>query len=215
MCCFLIDFFSSFVTKKLLFGVCHLGFPSGEKTTPPAALPVSLGCQVSSSHGCSGDKALCLSGSASSISSVLLMQLSHVLCQAALLGPGFFCCFVAAFSASLQTRRCALLLTTLLPAVKTRLRRKLMAPANYVHLHTVRLHLQVQSGIWGSQACALMHVRIVSTPVAASRSADVLAVDIRHTMQTPGVVVPAEKAALALTLPSSGFGNSSLCFPSC
>lgn len=175
---------------------------------------MSAGCQVSRSHGCSGDKALCLSGSASSISSVLLMQLSHVLCQAALLGPAFGCCFAAAFSASLQTRRCALLLTTLLPAVKTRLRRKLTAPANYVHLDTVWLHLQVQSGIWGSQACALMHVRIVSTPAAAICSADVLAVDIRHTVQTPGIVVLDEKAALALTLPSSGIGSSFLCVPS-
>lgn len=201
--------------KKLLFGISHLGFPSGEKTTPPAALPVSAGCQVSKSHGCSGDRALCLSGSASSISSVLLMQLSHVLCQAALLGPAFGCSFVAAFSASLQTRRCTLLLTTLLPAVKTRLWRKLTAPANYVHLDTVRLHLQVQSGMWGAQACALMHVRIVSTPAAAICSADMLAVDIRHTVQTPGVLVSAEKAALALTLPSGGFVSSFLCSPSC
>lgn len=37
-----------------------------------------------------------------------------------------------------------------------------MAPANYVCLNTELLHLQVQSGILVFEACALMHLHILS-----------------------------------------------------
>lgn len=147
-------FFSSFVMKKLLLGIYHL-CSSRERTDWLAAASALTSCQVSESPGPFRDTATvpawlhrgqrlpCPAGMA------LLQALST--CLSLILG------FVAVLSLILrqpQNCRCALLLTTLLPSVNTRLWGKLMAPANSVHLNTEMLHLQVQWGILVSEACA-------------------------------------------------------------
>lgn len=117
----LIVFFNSFVMKKFLLGIHHLGSPSGEKIDWLAAASALTGCQVRESRSlfrdtatvlarlCKWHQLLCPAG-------VALLQASPA-CLSLVLG------FRAVLSLLLrqpQTCRCALLLTTLSPAVKSR-----------------------------------------------------------------------------------------------
>lgn len=100
--CWLFFLIPSFVMKKLLFDIHHLGSPSGEKTDWPAL----AGCQVNGSHSPFRDMATV---------STWLCKWHQLLCPAglALLQASPACLSLVLGFEAAQTHRCTLLLTTL------------------------------------------------------------------------------------------------------
>lgn len=120
----------------------------------------------------------------------------------------FYCCF----SASLQTCRCALLLTTLLPAVKSRhqIVEKIIGTCK---LHALKYHASSFASTiryLGTAGLCLMHVHVFNLLAAATCPEGLL---LGHQAADTQSGSPCPKTALALALPSSGIGNGSLHFP--
>lgn len=196
--------------EKLLFGVGHLGCPSGKQAEPQQ----HFYCQQ-----LSGRQLLWLLGTqhcacpALPAAPALPCSCGFLCaCQAALLWSWAVWLFYCCFSASLQTCRCALLSTTLLPAVKSRhqIVEKIIGTCK---LHALKYHATSFAstiGYLGTAGLRLMHVHVFNMPAAATCPADLL---LGHQAVNTWSSVPCPKAALALALPSSGPGNGSLHSP--
>lgn len=176
----------------------------------PSSTSTVSSCQVGSSCGCWGH---------STVPAQLCQQ--HQLCLAPVafcvpvrlpcFGPGLYGCFTAAFQPASKPAgvlSCRQPFCLQLKA-DTRLWRKLLAPANCMHLNTTRLHLQVQSGIWGLQACASC-TYMSSTCQQLQPAQQTCCWGVR--LSTLGALCPAQRQPLLLLCPPVALGMV-LCIP--